>query len=407
MIRCLSAWTAAALLIVGCGGGGGDDEGSGGGSSQPPLTVVPPPSQPAVSAVVGPGGAALSIPGVVWVTFPANSLAATTVQVSTSASPDAADSFVMAVAMLESRIRTYEIRINTGGSKPAGDTHLSIAAPAQLLEAVSAPSDVQVFALISQSSASHDIRSFEVIPSVFDPAAKAFNFLVTPAQRIFSALWTHNGTYEAVFLLAEVPPESQTSWLPWRLFDGFISKAFAQVPEVNCVFIPILEDYVPTSGFGVPRKDHDHLGIDMDADRGDAVVAAAAGEVVANHYDTVSGNYIIVRHSRSLFSAYMHLFSTEAKFEPARPVSLGPLKMGKPVGVAKGEIIGTAGSTGRSTGPHLHFELRTGRYKSQADPTLRLRGMFDGVYTGFSNIGGVGHHDLMFVELNKVKGQHS
>jgi len=102
-----------------------------------------------------------------------------------------------------------------------------------------------------------------------------------------------------------------------------------------------------TSVFGVRRdpfsgKPALHNGIDMAGPSGDPIYAAAAGKVVESAYNKSRGQYIVIKHPSGLKSAYMHLRK--------RLVEAGS-------GVKQGEQIGELGSTGRSTGPHLHFEI--------------------------------------------------
>jgi len=103
-----------------------------------------------------------------------------------------------------------------------------------------------------------------------------------------------------------------------------------------------------TSGFGY-RKDpftkemHFHRGIDLAAPAGTAVRAALDGKVVAVGYDTVLGNYILIRHQISYSSLYGHL---------------GQIWVKRGSTVIRAQRIGTVGNTGKSTGPHLHFEIR-------------------------------------------------
>lgn len=86
-----------------------------------------------------------------------------------------------------------------------------------------------------------------------------------------------------------------------------------------------------------------HNGIDMAAPNGSPVLAAYDGNVVAADYNSSMGNYIMIDHGDGLYTVYMHC--------SALYVSSGAT-------VAKGELIAAVGSTGRSTGPHLHFSVR-------------------------------------------------
>lgn len=88
-----------------------------------------------------------------------------------------------------------------------------------------------------------------------------------------------------------------------------------------------------------------HSGLDMAAPSGSPILAAADGEVVAASYSASMGNYIMINHGSGIFTIYMHA--------SALYVSQGAK-------VKKGQNIAAVGSTGRSTGPHLHFSVRSG-----------------------------------------------
>ena len=93
-----------------------------------------------------------------------------------------------------------------------------------------------------------------------------------------------------------------------------------------------------------------HNGVDMAAPSGSSILAAADGEVVAATYNATMGNYVMIDHGGGLFTIYMHA--------SALYVSSGS-------SVSKGDEIAAIGSTGRSTGPHLHFGVRlNGSYVS-------------------------------------------
>lgn len=93
-----------------------------------------------------------------------------------------------------------------------------------------------------------------------------------------------------------------------------------------------------------------HNGVDLAAPHGSPILAAYDGEVVAASYSASMGNYVMINHGDSLYTIYMH---SSALF-----VSKGDL-------VTKGQQIAAVGSTGRSTGPHLHFTVRkNGNYVS-------------------------------------------
>lgn len=101
------------------------------------------------------------------------------------------------------------------------------------------------------------------------------------------------------------------------------------------------------------RLTRSHDGVDLLAETGTAVYAAAAGTVIelTGGWGGGFGRSVLISHGGGLTSRYAHLNS----------ISVG---VGQTVG--QGEVIGGAGNTGNSTGPHLHFETR--RYGREFDP---------------------------------------
>ncbi|BFT75427.1 peptidoglycan DD-metalloendopeptidase family protein [Paenibacillus sp. P36] len=85
-----------------------------------------------------------------------------------------------------------------------------------------------------------------------------------------------------------------------------------------------------------------HSGIDFGARENDAVYATADGKVVSTGKDIYHGNNIVIEHSKGLRTWYMHL---------------NKILVNNGDNVTKGSTIGLVGSTGRSTGPHLHYEV--------------------------------------------------
>jgi murein DD-endopeptidase MepM/ murein hydrolase activator NlpD len=88
-----------------------------------------------------------------------------------------------------------------------------------------------------------------------------------------------------------------------------------------------------------------HAGLDIDGERGDAVFAPATGTVTEAGWKGGYGQMIEIDHGNGLVTRYGHLSRVDV--EAGQPIS-------------RGQIIGLIGSTGRSTGPHLHYELRIG-----------------------------------------------
>ena len=105
-----------------------------------------------------------------------------------------------------------------------------------------------------------------------------------------------------------------------------------------------------TSGFGgrvapTAGATTGHDGIDYGAGYGAAVYAADSGTVITAQYNSARGNYIVVNHGNGMQTWYQHLSSMN--------VTVGQT-------VARGQVIGNVGTTGISTGPHLHFEVHVG-----------------------------------------------
>jgi len=103
-----------------------------------------------------------------------------------------------------------------------------------------------------------------------------------------------------------------------------------------------------TSYFGdreapVAGASTNHKGIDIGASTDSSIVAAEDGEVIISTYSPSAGNYIMVSHGGSVSTVYMHCSQIY--------VSVGDK-------VKKGQTIGAVGSTGYSSGPHLHFGIR-------------------------------------------------
>ncbi|MBQ7557687.1 MAG: peptidoglycan DD-metalloendopeptidase family protein [Lachnospiraceae bacterium] len=93
-----------------------------------------------------------------------------------------------------------------------------------------------------------------------------------------------------------------------------------------------------------------HNGVDIASPSGSPILAAYDGDVVAAGYSSTMGNYIMIDHGSGLYTIYMHA--------SALYTSTG-------ASVSKGQKIAAVGSTGRSTGPHLHFGVRSnGNYVS-------------------------------------------
>ena len=123
------------------------------------------------------------------------------------------------------------------------------------------------------------------------------------------------------------------------------------VDSLTCYHCPYQGTVHPHGKYG-PRRRRQHQGVDLPLKTGDPVYATFCGRVRISQYNKGGyGNLVIIRHDNGLETYYGHL--SERMVEPGQWVEAG-------------QIIGLGGSTGRSTGPHLHFETRY--YGQSFDP---------------------------------------
>lgn len=139
--------------------------------------------------------------------------------------------------------------------------------------------------------------------------------------------------------------------LIWPLQQGTITQVFG----------PSTYPFEPP-GFGFP---HFHTGVDISFTQGTPILAADDGVVVAAAASTLNGqmvgygNYVIIAHRNNFFTLYGHLLGYSVKVGDS---------------VHQGQPIGAEGSTGNSTGPHLHFEYRYGGQPTNPLPYLPPNG---------------------------------
>jgi murein DD-endopeptidase MepM/ murein hydrolase activator NlpD len=102
-----------------------------------------------------------------------------------------------------------------------------------------------------------------------------------------------------------------------------------------------------------------HTGVDFPVPTGTSVKSVAAGSVVSAGWGGSFGYQVVIRHGDGRYTQYAHLSAISVKSGQS---------------VVSGQRIGRSGSTGNSTGPHLHFEVRTGPgFGSDIDPVAYLR----------------------------------
>jgi len=144
-----------------------------------------------------------------------------------------------------------------------------------------------------------------------------------------------------------------------RLEDLARARVLAAIPSINPAGdVGIRSPY----GWRVDPWPEFHAGVDLAADYGDPVVASAAGTVVFAQYDGGFGNRVAIDHGNGYQTWYCHLSRID--------VSAGEY-------VRKAQHIALVGSTGESTGPHLHYQVMLDG--KPVDPTPYLTGVPDKV----------------------------
>ena len=143
-----------------------------------------------------------------------------------------------------------------------------------------------------------------------------------------------------------------------------LTRAISSVP----VRKPVDGDIDPASGFGVrvdpfTSSPAMHTGLDLHGEIGDIVRATADGKVTAAGWSGGYGRVIDIDHGNGLSTRYGHLSSIDVRVGQS---------------VRNGQIIGKVGSTGRSTGPHLHYETRVRGEAVDPQKFLRAGQRLDG-----------------------------
>jgi murein DD-endopeptidase MepM/ murein hydrolase activator NlpD len=130
--------------------------------------------------------------------------------------------------------------------------------------------------------------------------------------------------------------------IAYFLRDTYVVEDYGSLGSGRFLW-PVPHFYKVSSHFG-PRGRKHHDGIDIPAPTGTPIVAVDKGTVIYSDNGIRGyGNMIVVAHSSKIFTVYAHNSKN---------------KVSKGDKVQRGEVIGLVGNTGRSTGPHLHFEIR-------------------------------------------------
>ena len=164
-------------------------------------------------------------------------------------------------------------------------------------------------------------------------------------QRAYQAAWNQAHVGAGLAMVTRTLPVGTTLpglTLSWPIAGAYITQPFG---PSELLLEPPLGPYP-----------HFHTGIDLAARFGTRVTAAATGVVVAVANTQVGyGNYVIVAHGGGIMTLYGHLLETDVKVGDH---------------VARGQRVGLEGTSGLSTGPHLHFELRVNDQVTDPMPYL-------------------------------------
>lgn len=111
-----------------------------------------------------------------------------------------------------------------------------------------------------------------------------------------------------------------------------------------------------SSGFGVPRGDHDHGGVDLAAPKGTPIYSTGDGTVTRAGWSSSYGNVVYVDHGNGVETRYAHMESRPA------------VKVGQKI--TQGTFLGGVGNTGQSRGNHLHYEVLKNGVRTDPRPTI-------------------------------------
>jgi murein DD-endopeptidase MepM/ murein hydrolase activator NlpD len=228
-----------------------------------------------------------------------------------------------------------------------------VAIPVLLALTIVSPGDAQPASAGSSKAAAKRARA-RPAPAPVPVSSPSLRHTVRPGQTLWSVAREHGVSVEALIRANRLAPDT-------RLRVGQrLSLPMSEVPEGSqeppSLADIVLEPPPPTpfvhfvrpvpgavaSRFG-PRGVTWHGGVDLRADQGSSIRAAAEGMVISSGWERAYGRVVKVWHVRNFMTVYAHNLENLVK-----------------VGdwVEQGQVIATVGSTGRATAPHLHFEIR-------------------------------------------------
>ena len=226
---------------------------------------------------------------------------------------------------------------------------LSGEADADQLAALLPESDPIPHNALSQQYAEVDRMQLMIADRAQDMAAQRYREAAQMIRRLgfnparFQRAGGMGGPYEAVPQADNADPRFRELFASWRRLEQ-LEQGVAAIPSAR----PLRESVNFTSGFGV-RSDPFrgraamHAGIDLAGPLGTPIYATADGIVNRAEYSGAYGNLVEINHGQGIQTRYGHMSRIAARSGQR---------------VSRGELIGYMGSTGRSTGSHLHYEVR-------------------------------------------------
>ncbi|MBE9896253.1 peptidoglycan DD-metalloendopeptidase family protein [Enterococcus casseliflavus] len=191
-------------------------------------------------------------------------------------------------------------------------------------------------------------RQYEDYEATFNDYAKLLKEGLAHDSDFYKGAWkSETESYEDAtdFLTGRYATDTQYGEKLNALIEAYALTSYdkekAALPEGTDEMIHPVMNPVVSSTFG-PRGDGFHRGVDFAAPLGTPILASLAGTVIRSEYHNSWGNYVAIEHENGLTTLYAH--------NNQNLVTVGQT-------VAQGEIIAAMGSTGNSTGPHLHFEV--------------------------------------------------
>ncbi len=206
------------------------------------------------------------------------------------------------------------------------------------------------------SGAAADIEA-EAIPAFYATEAvySAADFEVVTAKITVDSVKTASCSLDDVVAVGKITASGGDDFASEQAIKGtsfasYTVSAPVTVPVVGRLTSPFGYRTNPVSGnYGF------HTGIDIAAPEGTPVAAAYGGRITASGESDVWGKYVLLEHSDGFETYYCHLSEIYAPEDTV---------------LRKGETLGLVGSTGWSTGPHLHFEVRIDGVRVDPEPLI-------------------------------------